>query len=63
MATNVPAPKAPAKLATKAYIGDPSFQMNRKSTGPAAVCGGRKAGKLNMTPSMKMPANSGVKKA
>ena len=55
--------KAPAKLPVRAYVGDPTFQMNRKSSGPAAVCGGPKKANLNMTPSQKMPANSGVKKA
>lgn len=63
MAQNVPAPKAPASLPKKAYVGDPTFVQNRKSTGPAVTCGGPKRAALNQKPSQKMPANSGVKKA
>jgi len=51
MAKNVPAPKAPAKLPVRPYVGDPSFNspVHPKAKGH--------------TPSQKMPANSGVKKA
>jgi hypothetical protein len=55
--------KAPAKLSSTPYTGDPTFKMNRKSTGPAVPVGGPKKSPLNMKPSMKMPANSGCKKA
>lgn len=44
---NVPAPKAPAKLATRPYVGDPSFNS---PVHPRAKA---------ITPSQKMPANSG----
>ena len=54
--------KAPAKLPVRAYVGDPTYVLPRKSSGPAVPCGGPKKAALNMKPSMKMPANSGQRK-
>lgn len=51
MAKNVPAPKAPAKLATKAYIGDPI--LFSPTTHKAKGC----------VPSQPKVKNSGVTKA
>jgi len=48
---NSNAKKAPAKLPTRAYVGDPIFSS--PTTHQAKGC----------KPSQKMPANSGVKKA
>lgn len=65
---NTPAPKAPASLPSKSYDGDPTFVLPRKSSGPSTITSNTgahspKKANLNIKPSMKMPANSGVRKA
>jgi len=37
------------KLSGTPYVGDPTFVLPRKSTGPAATCGGPKRGPMKKT--------------
>lgn len=50
------------KLSGTAYIADPSYVQPRKSTGPAASCGGPKRSALKITPSQPKVKNSGPSK-